>query len=310
MKNIIEKALKAQRESKYIEFKSNIDVDNKGDWCELLKDIFALSNVGGGIILFGVDNNGRPTGEDVSRILHYDTADVVNKIYAYTHINYSDFDISEQRKNGSKIACMSIIENPIPLIPIRPGTYEKEKGRQHNAFSAGVIYYRHGAKSEFANSNDVADIIERRIINIRKLWMGGIRKVIKVTPRIETASKGIIVSSDPSATHFRLTNDIDAPKFQLINPDKTHPYRLKDLVNKVNELLRNIGIIINHYDVLIAMRVCKMESNIEYTYKPKYGTRIYSLAFAEWMVAKLAKDKYYFKMARAKYRRIKRGYIE
>ena len=47
---LIEKAKAAKRESKYIEFKVSFDIDSTQDWCEIIKDIVAIANSGGGII--------------------------------------------------------------------------------------------------------------------------------------------------------------------------------------------------------------------------------------------------------------------
>ena len=54
MDRLISKALNAKRESKYIEFKSEFNPDSPQDWCEIIKDIVALANTGGGVIIFGV----------------------------------------------------------------------------------------------------------------------------------------------------------------------------------------------------------------------------------------------------------------
>ena len=38
-KFLIDKGLKAKRESKYVDFKRSFDPDSNGEWCELIKDI-------------------------------------------------------------------------------------------------------------------------------------------------------------------------------------------------------------------------------------------------------------------------------
>ena len=60
MDDLIRRALIACRESKFIEFKEAFDVSSARDWCELTKDIVALANTGGGVILIGLDNRGNP----------------------------------------------------------------------------------------------------------------------------------------------------------------------------------------------------------------------------------------------------------
>jgi len=55
-----EAILTAKRESKHLDFKRSFDSDSAADWCEVLKDIAAFANSGGGNILVGVNNDGSP----------------------------------------------------------------------------------------------------------------------------------------------------------------------------------------------------------------------------------------------------------
>jgi len=48
MPDLIQKALTAKRESKSVEFKETFDPTSPGDWCEVVKDIVAIANSGGG----------------------------------------------------------------------------------------------------------------------------------------------------------------------------------------------------------------------------------------------------------------------
>jgi hypothetical protein len=60
----IAKALASQRESKHVEFKEKFDHTDAQDVCEVIKDIVAMANSGGGHILFGVRNDGAASGWD------------------------------------------------------------------------------------------------------------------------------------------------------------------------------------------------------------------------------------------------------
>lgn len=77
----VERAKRAKRESKYIEFKSEFEATSPGDWCEIIKDLVAISNSGGGVVAFGLDSRGNPTGNDVSSVLSLDPAEITDKIY-------------------------------------------------------------------------------------------------------------------------------------------------------------------------------------------------------------------------------------
>lgn len=144
---LIDRSLSNQRESKYIEFKSEFDSSSRRAWCELIKDIVAMAHSGGGAIAFGLDNVGLPTGADVSDILEMDPADLTNKIARYTGSQFDTFQFFEAMKSGHTIGILLIEPTPDLLVFTKPGTYPIPGG-QGRAFSEGVVYFRHGAKSE------------------------------------------------------------------------------------------------------------------------------------------------------------------
>ena len=221
MKDIAHRALSANRESKYIEFKNTFDPGNPGEWCELIKDIVAIGNAGGGIIVFGLDNNGVPTGTPIDSIVALDPADIANKIAKYTGPTDLECDVQLLEKSGFKLVAFLIHPVSIPLIFQRPGTYAVGSGKQCTAFSNGTVYFRHGAKSEPGTSDDIRKVIERQLELIRKSWLKGVRKVVQAPAgsqivAISTAKRGIAsdilaatvrVVNDPAATPIRLTRD-------------------------------------------------------------------------------------------------------
>ena len=300
---IIEKAKNAKRESKYIEFKDRFDVQSSQHWCEIIKDIVAISNSGGGCIVFGVNNNGSPSGHDVSSVLELDPAIITDKIAKYTDRQFSDFEIEEIDKRGHKIAILIIYPTEVPFIFTKPGTYSTIDGRQRTAFGKGTIYFRHGAKSEPGNYYDLEKAIERRIEEIKKSWLSGIKKVVTapLDHIIQVLPPDVKASLSPTATPIRITNSKEAPAYRLETPDKTHPYRQKEVIEKVNALLK--GKQINQYDMLCVRRVYKVDvSRPDFYYKPKYGVPQYSEEFVNWLIESFQNDPKFFDKAREKYR--------
>jgi hypothetical protein len=217
MDDLLSRALKASRESKLVEFKESFDVGSPGDWCEFIKDIVALANTGGGVILVGVDNHGKSNGFDVTSILRFDPADLTNKIHKYTGLQFSDFEISEREKGNRKLAAFRVEGVPIPIVFTKPGTYDIGGGKQRNAFSAGTVYFRHGAKSEPGNTEDIRRVIERQLESIRKEWIRGVRKVV-APPRgsqVLVVQRQTSASSSRDATRIRIVDDPSAPAVRL-----------------------------------------------------------------------------------------------
>jgi hypothetical protein len=231
--DIVSNAANAKRESKYIDFKESVNLEQTRDWCEIVKDVVAMANSGGGCILFGVKNNGVSSNWNVDPILSLDPALITDKINKYTGDQFSEFDIRALTRNDKKIAAFVIDAAQHPLIFTRPGTYDIGDGKQGNAFAQGTIYFRHGAKSEPGNSKDLMGYIDRRVDEIRKSWLGNIRKVVQAPQghKISILPPNVFESDDPSAVPIRITDDPHAPAYKKLNPNVTHPHRQKEIIN-------------------------------------------------------------------------------
>lgn len=299
--NILEKAKHAKHESKYVEFKSRFDPNSSQDWCEIIKDIIAISNSGGGCILIGANNDGSPSGYDITSVIKLDPAIITDKIAKYTEIQFSDFEIEEIEKEGHKIAVFIIYPAEIPIIFTDSGIYITEKDKQKTAFQKGTIYFRHGAKSEPGNNFDLEKAIERKLKNIKKEWLSGIKKVI-------TAPVGHTIQVLPTydkisgtTLPIRITTDKKALKFKLETTNDTHPNTQKDVIKKVNERLKNKQI--NQYDILCVKKVYGInEHRPDFYYKPICGSAQYSEKFIDWLVNSFQKNPSFFDKAREKYK--------
>src|ERR1039458_4139195 len=160
---LILKALAANRESKHIEFKQGFDPTSASEWCEIVKDIVAIANSGGGIILFGLDNVGTPTGQPIDAIAKIDPADVANKVGKYTGTIDLGFEILEVQKEGHPLVAFVIQAGSTPFVFEKPGTHDIGAGKQRTAFGMGTVYFRHGAKSEPGSTTDIRLAVERRV---------------------------------------------------------------------------------------------------------------------------------------------------
>lgn len=131
---LIEKAERAKRESKYLDFKSEWDVTSPAAWCEVVKDVVAFANSGGGVIVFGVQNNGAASGSDLARLRDLDVAEITNKIASYTNFQFADIELLEIERGAARVIAMVISDADVPLVFIKPGTYNIGEGKQKTAF--------------------------------------------------------------------------------------------------------------------------------------------------------------------------------
>lgn len=83
------------------------------------------------------------------------------------------------------------------------------------------------------------------------------------------------------------------------DPDKTHPYRRKEVVELVNQKL-NGKLIINFYDILCINRVYNIPSRAEFYYKPIFHQPQYSMSFVDWIINQFSKNNKFFANTRRK----------
>lgn len=300
---LLAKALAAKRESKQIEFKESFDVASKQDWCEVIKDVIAIANSGGGIILFGLNNRGEPTGTDLSALLAVDPATIADRIHPYTETHFTDIEVLETEKAEKRLVAWFIKPNMIPTVFAQPGTSPIEGGKQRTAFGRGTIYFRHGAKSEPGTTEDIAGAVERKLESIRKEWLAGVRKVVHAPAGslVSLLPPDVRQSDSPEAAPIRITNDPGAPAYRVVDPDSTHPFRQKELIAEVRRRLPE-GIGFNSFDIVSIRHVHGTDDKREFSYKPKFGSRQYSQSFADWLVAQVQVDPAFFEKARDKHR--------
>jgi len=294
------KALKASHESASLDFKRELDVSSTAEWCELVKDIMAMANSGGGTIVIGLENDGSPVGRDVTPILALDPADITNRIYKYTDTQFAEFEIHKAEKNGVVVAAFVVSRSlGAPVAFTKPGTYPIEGGRQKTAFSVGSVYFRHGAKSEPGTTADFRDFMEQEIAARREEWLGNIRKVIEAPPgaTIAVVAAETPTTLEPDGVPVRLVDDPTASVLGRLHPDISHPYRLIDVMRMVNERL--VGQTkVNAFDVQCVRQAHRVDENATFFYRMKFISPRYSDAFADWLVARFSKDAEFFAKAR------------
>lgn len=299
---IIQKAKNAKRESKAVEFKETFDTNSLQHWCEVIKDIVAMANSGGGIILFGVNDKGVLSDIDPRHLLMLDQAIIVDKVARYTGYQFYDFEIKEVERGTSVVVGLVIKGCSVPMIFNKPGSYDIGNGKQKTAFSQGTIYFRHGAKSEPGTRDDLKAVIERELKTVRKSWLGNIRKVVEAPSevKVKILPAEVIESDQPDAVPIRIVDDPDAPAYKKVDPNLTHPYRQKEIVLLFNDK-SNGQKKITPYDVLTVRKVYKTHENSEFYYKPLFASPQYSLAFVEWLIEQYNNDNNFFENTRGLY---------
>lgn len=299
---LLKKALDAKRESKLVDFKSRLDVEAAGDWCEVIKDIVAMANSGGGAIVVGADNLGIPTDADVTSLLSLDPAKITDRIHKYTETSFGDFEIREVQKGSSHLAIILVGAVLIPMVFAKPGQYQDpaDPKKQKTAFGQGTIFFRHGAKSEPGTTDDIRQAIDRRLGEIRKEWIGGVRKVVEAPSGsvVSVLARDIAASSSPTTVPIRVTDDPSAPKYQVLDPNKTHPHKTRDVITEINKRLPS-GYKINTFDFQCLKKVHGVAGRPDFVYRNLWGSAQYSQALIDWVMEKFTRDSEFFTSCRA-----------
>ncbi len=213
---LIEMATKATHENGEVDFKRRFDINLKEDWCEILKDIVAMANSGGGVIIFGINDDTSAADFDATGLLRLDPAKVTDKIAKFTGRQFADFQIEGIDRDGRRMAAILVFDASIPLIFTKAGIYQTQDKRHKIAFREGTIYFRHGAKSEPANSDDLRNIIEREIEKRGNLWIGNLRQnpdIFEILSKIKSQSVPLSQSIAEALTMAIKLNNPDLERF-------------------------------------------------------------------------------------------------
>jgi len=304
MADLAHKALTAKRESKYCDFKGSCDLTLPGTWCEIVKDIVAMANSGGGVIVIGLDNTGRPTGADVTVVLALDQAVIADQIHKYTGVHFADVEVARKTKCEHSLAMIIISPVSVPIVFTKPGTYKIDDKTQKTAFSVGTVYFRHGAKSEPGDTDDLRSSIQLQLESMRKSWLKGVRKVVQAPPGSHVltfpANVEIRESTSPDAKAIRIVDDPTAPSYRKLDYEITHPYRQKDVIKKANESLAG-KISINQHDIRCVRRLFPIDKDESlYHWNTFANTPQYSAKFIAWLVAQFDKDEQFFQKIRTR----------
>ena len=306
---LLKTAIAATQESDSVDFKAQFDVDSAADWCEVIKDLVAMANSGGGAIVIGCNNQGAPGQWDPARLLKLDPAKVTDRICKYTDLNFGGFEIREARKNGRSIAVILVGPSPTPMVFCKPGQYADPSNSklQKTAFGQGTLYFRHGAKSETGTTDDIRDVIGRTLKSERRSLMKNVLRVARAPSgsTVQVVAPTLSGKSSAAGLPVRVSSDPDAAVVGVVDYEKLNPYRQKDLVVEVRKLLAT-GTIFTTHDIQAIRHLYGVDSNDAFCHLFQWGGRQYSSGFAKWIADQQAADVTFLANVRSRYRDYRR----
>ncbi len=181
---VIDFLLSQKRETSEIDFKLTLDIRKDSDFAKIAKDIFAMSNYGGGYLVIGFKelDTGRYEPVGLPDNFHIDSATIQEKFEAFSNepiaLEYSEVERNIDGKK--KFAILYVPPSPVILKPIKYATYlDRKRNREKKLFSKDEILIRRGTKSDRATYNEIK-FIERRCLetNYRISLLSGEADVI------------------------------------------------------------------------------------------------------------------------------------
>jgi len=158
--------LAQKRETADLDFKLTLDTEKDSAFPEICKDIFAMSNYGGGYLVFGfaetktgsLDPVGLPSS------FHVDQAQLQEKFNSYSNEPLTiDYKEVEREVDGEKrkFALIYIPPSNTILRPIRYGVYIDDENKTRKAFSKDEVLIRRGTQSIHASQKEIEYIQKR-----------------------------------------------------------------------------------------------------------------------------------------------------
>ena len=299
---LIERAKTANQESKLLDFKGQFE-DSTECWCGLVKDIVAMANTGGGILVFGANSDGTPTGFNCNALLSCDIANITNKIFKYTGFHFGEIEIALVQRGDGAYPALIVGETDIPTPFSSPGEFVDAAGNKKSAFAKGTVYFRHGSKSEPAYRADLAQWIARHSDAERRRLMQGVKKVWGAPPGhviSVTATQGF-VGTGATGMAARLSADPDATKITPRKASDFHPHRGKELLQLANKKLKPKKI--SPFDI-----TCINHSINIFSDHPEFATKphdtvspLYSDNYLDWLVKQIGEVPNFLANARLEY---------
>jgi len=163
---VINFILSQKRETAELDFKLTLNIRKNSDFAKIAKDIFAMSNYGGGYILFGFKETKTGTFEPVGLPpdFHVDQATLQEKFNAYASdpllIGYAEVE-REVDGQKRKFAAIYVPPSTVVLKPVKYGVYDDPAGKAKKAFSKDEILFRRGTQSIHATQKEIKFIEQR-----------------------------------------------------------------------------------------------------------------------------------------------------
>jgi len=146
----LSRAAEARRSSKRVALKEGFEPRASGDWLELVRDVAALANSGGGVVV-------------LDRLGDLDEERLHEQLASYVEPEFESFTVEELARSGRPAT--AIVVAPASTTPVafsRQGRYRGADGTEHVAFVRGGVFIFGFLVSVAAQVGDLAESLLKR----------------------------------------------------------------------------------------------------------------------------------------------------
>ena len=167
---IVSENIIRQKESAEIEFKESFHSPKHKDK-KLLKWIASFSNSNGGLIIYGVKNNGEIIGLLDDKFKNFDSKDLSQELIDYFAPEIK-FEIFSKDVEGFELGFIYIYKSlERPVVAIKTA---------NNNVQESDIFYRYPGQSKTIAYGDLRNIIEERSNKLNEKWMSLINNIATI----------------------------------------------------------------------------------------------------------------------------------
>ena len=206
-----------------VDFKEGFDASTRA-WGDLLKDILAMANSGGGIIIFGVTDDGHHSGLNSPILSILDPARVSDKVRRYSPAARIETSIHELRYRRKLFGFLRIRQSETFVVFDSNYSYKPDGSKtQRQIFGPGIVYVRRPGGNTEATQVQLYDMIERISQRRVQQFLARIDTVARLPSDMQLIARnpsspesGFLLQGDGTGFPVRITDQPDALPVSVI----------------------------------------------------------------------------------------------
>jgi hypothetical protein len=171
-----------------VEFKAQFAGDNEA-WLNLLRQIVGFTNAGGGIIVFGINNQNQRVGLEASIVAELDPANIINKLQRYAPNASVPTAYIEILYYQKRYGILFIGKSARLLVFDKAGNVTIGSGKSRTLIQPGVVYVRGEGLTREARQIEIDRLVSDRIAEGLTAFLARIERVAALPPGNELLAR-------------------------------------------------------------------------------------------------------------------------